>query len=112
MKTKKLGTGILVNIWIYGSLLFATFAALIPVVSCVITAFKPDDEYALTNVMEMPQVFSRFSFSIDWIKEAFANFIIAWEKADMLLAFRNTAIIMFFVLRTNAAAVFSVRLYR
>lgn len=98
MKTKKLGTGILVNIWIYGSLLFATFAALIPVVSCVITAFKPDDEYALTNVMEMPQVFSRFSFSIDWIKEAFANFIIAWEKADMLLAFRNTAIIMFFVL--------------
>lgn len=98
MKKKKLGIDILINIWIYASLLLATFAALIPVVSCVITAFKPNDEYAATNVMEMPQVFSRFSFSMDWIRELFANFITAWEKADMLLAFRNTAIIMFFVL--------------
>lgn len=98
MKSKKIGTGVLVNIWIYGSLLLAAFSALLPVVSCVITAFKPDDEYASTNVMELPQVFSRFSFSMSWIKEVFANFITAWEKADMLLAFRNTVIIMFFVL--------------
>lgn len=98
MKTKSIKTDILVNIWIYGSLLFATLAALLPVVSCVITAFKPDDEYAATNVMELPQVFGRFSFSLSWVKEVFANFITAWEKADMLLAFRNTAIIMFFVL--------------
>lgn len=98
MRTKKLGTGILVNVWIYASLLLAAFAALIPVVSCVITAFKPDDEYAMTNVMELPQVFSRFSFSMSWVREVFANFITAWEEADMLLAFRNTGIIMIFVL--------------
>ncbi len=98
MKTKKISTGILVNIWIYVSLGLASFAALLPVVSCVITAFKPDEEYASTNVMEFPQVFSRFSFSIDWIKEVFANFITAWGEADMLMAFKNTSIIMVFVL--------------
>ncbi len=98
MKKKKIGKEILANIWIYGSLLLATFMALIPVVSCVITAFKPDDEYAATNVMEMPQIFSRFEFSLSWVKELFANFIMAWDKADMMLAFRNTAIIMIFVL--------------
>ena len=86
------------KILIYASLLLAAFIALVPVVSCVITAFKPDEEYAATNVMELPAVWKSFSPSLAWIKEAFANFITAWQRADMLLAFRNTAIILFFVL--------------
>lgn len=86
------------KILIYASLLLAAFIALVPVVSCVITAFKPDEEYAATNVMELPAVWKSFSPSLAWIKEAFANFITSWQRADMLLAFRNTAIILFFVL--------------
>ena len=43
-------------------------------------------------------MWGRFSFSLEWLKEAFDNFISAWVTADMFLAFQNTVIIMFFVL--------------
>lgn len=89
---------IFANIWIYASLVLASLAAVVPVVSCVITAFKPDEEYNRTNVMELPEVWGRFSLSLSWVTEAFQNFITAWQKADMALAFRNTIIIMIFVL--------------
>ena len=45
-------------IWIivkYLSLVFFAFVAVLPVVSCVITAFKTDAEYQSTNVMTLPQ---------------------------------------------------------
>ncbi len=77
-------------IWVflkYLSLVFMTFVAVIPVVSCVITAMKPDDEYGATNVMEMPR---------NWFY--FGNFAEAWKLADMPRAFMNTAIILVFVL--------------
>ena len=39
----------------YFSLVFFSFVAVIPLVSCVITAFKTDVEYQSTNVMTMPE---------------------------------------------------------
>lgn len=86
------------RILIYASLAFASLVALIPVVSCVITAFKPTEEYNRTNVMELPEIWKNFSFSLEWLKAAFGNFAEAWTKADMGLAFLNTIIILVFVL--------------
>ena len=37
----------------YFSLVFFAFVAVLPIVSCVITAFKTETEYAQTNVMEI-----------------------------------------------------------
>ncbi|HEX3023408.1 MAG TPA: hypothetical protein VHP81_13590, partial [Lachnospiraceae bacterium] len=45
----------------YFSLLLFSFIAILPVVSCVITAFKDDEEYASTNVMQMPGNDYRFN---------------------------------------------------
>ena len=71
----------------YFSLLFFSFVAVLPVVSCVITAFKTDTEYQQTNVMVLPE--SWFNFD---------NFITAFEKANMGRAFFNSTIILIFVL--------------
>ncbi len=87
-----------VSVLMYVSLILAGFISLLPVVSCVITAFKPDDEYALTNVMELPYAWTHPQLSLQWLKELFGNFVVAWQEADMLMAFKNTGIIMFFVL--------------
>lgn len=35
----------------YFTVIFAAFVALLPIASCVITAFKSPEEYANTNVM-------------------------------------------------------------
>ena len=48
---------VIAKILIYASLIFASFVALIPVVSCVITAFKPTEEYNRTNVMTCGDAF-------------------------------------------------------
>lgn len=48
-------------IWIifkYVSLVFFSFVAVIPIISCVITAFKTEEEYKTTNVMTLPQNWS------------------------------------------------------
>ncbi len=71
----------------YIILIFASFCALLPLVSCVITAFKTPEEYASTNVMIPPS---------SWLY--FQNFVDAWKQANMGLAFRNSAIILVFVL--------------
>jgi ABC-type glycerol-3-phosphate transport system permease component len=50
-------------IWIiikYFSLVFFSFVALLPIVSCVITAFKTDAEYQSTNVMTLPESWLNF----------------------------------------------------
>ena len=39
----------------YVLLIFAAFCALVPLVSCVITAFKTKAEYNNTNVMTLPE---------------------------------------------------------
>ena len=77
-------------IWIvikYFSLVFFSFVALLPIVSCVITAFKTDAEYQSTNVMTLPE--SRLNFQ---------NFIDAFNRANMGRAYLNSAIILVFVL--------------
>lgn len=71
----------------YCSLIFFAFVAILPIVSCVITAFKTDAEYKSTNVMVLPK---------SWLN--FDNFVKAFTKANMLTAFRNSLIILVAVL--------------
>ncbi len=71
----------------YFSLVFFSFVAILPVVSCVITAFKTDAEYQQTNVMTLPE---------SWLN--FSNYISAFQKANMGKAFINSAIILVCVL--------------
>ncbi len=71
----------------YATLVLGAFISVLPVVVCVITAFKTPEEYASTNVMDMPR---------SWLY--FTNFIEAWQKANMGVAFRNSAIILVCVL--------------
>ncbi len=49
------GKKIVVNLLKYVLLVFAAFVALVPIVSCVITAFKTAEEYQTTNVMVLPK---------------------------------------------------------
>ena len=70
----------------YFSLIFFSFVSLLPVVSCVITAFKTKHEYENTNVMTMPE---------SWLN--FDNFIQVWNDANMGRAFLNSAIVLVFV---------------
>lgn len=78
------------TLWIivkYLSLTLGAFISVLPVVVCVITAFKTPEEYANTNVMTLPQSWTYFE-----------NFVQAWKQANMGLAFRNSLIILVFVL--------------
>ena len=71
----------------YASLIFFGLCAVIPLVSCVITAFKTEAEYKATNVMTPPASFLNFD-----------NFIKAFRQADMGRAFLNSFIVMACVL--------------
>lgn len=73
-------------LWIfikYFSMVFFSFIAILPIVSCVITAFKTNEEYQSTNVMTLPE---------NWLN--FQNFIDAFQKANMGRAFLNSAIVV------------------
>ena len=83
IKTKR----VLINICKYALLIFAAFVALVPIVSCIFTAFKSEEEYANTNVITPPK---------SWLN--FDNFITAWNKANMGKAFLNSFIILICVL--------------
>ena len=77
-------------IWIiveYASLIFFGLCAVVPLISCVITAFKTTDEYNSTSVMTLPK---------SWLN--FDNFIKAFQEADMGRAFLNSVIVMVCVL--------------
>lgn len=71
----------------YFSLIFFSFVAVLPVVSCVITAFKPEKEYNSTNVMDLPSSWTYFE-----------NFKEAFVKANMGRGFINSTIILVCVL--------------
>ena len=71
----------------YFSLVFFAFVAVLPIVSCVITAFKTETEYAQTNVMELPE---------SWLN--FQNFADAFTRANMGKGFVNSLIILVSVL--------------
>lgn len=78
---------IVVEIIKYFSLVFFSFVAVVPVVSCVITAFKTNEEYQQTNVMVPPQ---------SWLN--FDNFIGAFQRANMGKGFINSVIVLVCVL--------------
>lgn len=71
----------------YLSLVFFSFVAILPLISCVITAFKTEDEYRSTNVMTLPQ---------SWLN--FDNYLQAFQKANMGKAFLNSTIVLVCVL--------------
>ncbi|MDE6997289.1 MAG: carbohydrate ABC transporter permease [Oscillospiraceae bacterium] len=77
----------LVNVVKYVFLIFAAFVALVPIVSCVITAFKSAEEYQNTNVMVLPRSWAYLE-----------NFKTAWQQADMGSAFLNSFFIVICVL--------------
>ena len=77
----------IITILKYIALLITSFIAVLPLVSCVITAFKTPEEYAGTSVMDLPNSWTYFE-----------NFVQAWKQANMGLAFRNSFIILVCVL--------------
>ncbi len=70
----------------YFILVFFAFWTLIPLVSCLITAFKTDAEYQETSVMMLPKLIY------------FQNFAKAFASAHMGRAFMNSIIVLVFVL--------------
>jgi ABC-type sugar transport system, permease component len=82
----KIKHGLLVFIK-YFSLVFFSFVAILPVVSCVITAFKTAEEYQSTNVMTLPE---------SWLN--FSNFAEAFQRANMGRGFLNSGIVLVCVL--------------
>ena len=73
-------------LWIfikYFSVIFFSFIALLPIVSCVITALKTKTEYENTNVMTPPE---------NWFN--FENFVTAFRDGGMGKAFLNSALIV------------------
>ena len=77
----------LVSVLKYVLLIFSAFVALVPIVSCVITAFKSVEEYQSTNVMVLPKSWAYFE-----------NFKTAWSQANMGSAFLNSFFIVICVL--------------
>ncbi|GHV51239.1 sugar ABC transporter permease [Spirochaetia bacterium] len=77
----------LLTVFKYIALLLGSFVALFPLVSILITAFKTNEEYGATTVMTPPG---------NWLY--FGNFIEAWKRAHMGLAFINSTIILLCVL--------------
>ena len=71
----------------YTTLILGSVISVLPVIVCIITAFKTPQEYATTNVMTLPASW----FYVN-------NFIEAWQKANMGVAFRNSGIILVCVL--------------
>jgi multiple sugar transport system permease protein len=77
----------LVTLMKYAALCLGGFTALFPLVSMVITAFKTNEAYGSTTVMTPPE---------SWLY--FGNFIEAWRRAHMGLAFFNSFLILVCVL--------------
>lgn len=88
MTKKKYTPGSIVWVIVkYFSVIFCSFMAILPIVSCVITSFKTSEEYQRTTVMTLPE---------NWLN--FANYLHAFQKANMGRAFFNSFLILIFVL--------------
>ncbi len=74
----------------YVSLVCAALCALIPVCVCILTAFKTNEEYASTSVLDLPESFLNFE-----------NFVVAFQKANMLRGFFNTGLVLAVVLTAS-----------
>lgn len=85
---KSISAGTVVwNVVQYFILIFFSLIAVVPIVSCVTTAFKTKEEYQSTNVMALPD---------SWLN--FDNFVKAFQDANMGRAFMNSVIVMVCVL--------------
>ncbi len=71
----------------YACLILAAMISVLPVIVCVLTAFKSVDEYNLTSVLDFPKSFLYFE-----------NFRVAFKQANMLQGFINTGIVLVVVL--------------
>ena len=71
----------------YVLLILTSIICLVPVVVCVFTAFKTEEEYNTTSVLDLPKSFLYFE-----------NFKVAIQRANMLRGFMNTGIVLIFVL--------------
>ncbi|MCM1174603.1 MAG: carbohydrate ABC transporter permease [Blautia sp.] len=78
---------VLFSIFKYGMLVLAAVIAIIPVVVCVFTAFKTEEEYQTTSALTLPKSFLYFE-----------NFKVAFTQANMLRGFLNTAVVLVVVL--------------
>lgn len=81
----KIGS-IVFSVFKYVMLAAAAIISLLPVVVCVLTAFKTTDDYNTSSVLDLPK---------QWMAE---NFSIAMKQANMLKGFMNTAIVLVVVL--------------
>lgn len=73
MREKKRFSSYVFSVIKYVSLILASVVSLVPVCVCVLTAFKTNEEYASTSVLDMPASFAYFE-----------NFKIAVQKANVL----------------------------
>lgn len=87
IKTRHSFSHIAFNVLKYASLVLASVVALVPVVVCVLTAFKTSEEYQSTSPLDLPANFLYFD-----------NFKEAWSVAKMFTGFRNTGIVLIVVL--------------
>ena len=71
-------------------LVLAAVIAVIPVVVCVFTAFKTEEEYQTTSALTLPKSFLYFE-----------NFKVAFTQANMLRGFFNTALVLVVVLAAS-----------
>ncbi len=89
MKKMKI-SDLIFNIIKYASLILASIVALVPVCVCILTAFKTNEEYKASSVLDLPKSFTYIE-----------NFKIAFEKANMLRCFANTALVLIVVLTVS-----------
>lgn len=87
MTVKEKLSSVLFSIFKYAVLVAAVVIALTPVCVCVLSAFKTNDEYAATSVLQLPESFLYFE-----------NFKIAFTQANMARGFLNTGIVLIVVL--------------
>lgn len=87
MQRVKKAKNIFLNFVKYVILVFFAAVAVVPVVSCVMTAFKTAEEYQTTSVITPPK---------NWLY--FDNFVKAFQTANMGRAFMNSLIVMVCVL--------------
>ena len=87
-KVREMSLGdILFAVFQYVMLIGASIIALVPVVVCVLTAFKTEEEYQATTPLTLPNSFAYVE-----------NFVQAFTRAKMLRGFANTCLVLIVVL--------------
>ena len=77
----------LTNFIKYTSLTLGAFISLLPLVTVLLASLKNEQEFIISGALDFP---------VNWLY--MQNYITAWNKAKMLLAFWNTSLILLFTL--------------